>query len=180
MTSRPSLHLISGMSTALECLREMRPTKEEMSSQRILYGIAVTSIGTVSLFLNALLLIVILCTGAIDRLIRFYLLSATLAGLVAVVPILSALSPAILLDAHLNDPTNVIISTTDTLGYLSLMMTTTAIAFDRFVFFLLPRVSVKSATVLNSIRPLKDFRIFSVRCFSLNLNSFFTAIFCRF
>ncbi|KAL6733852.1 hypothetical protein Aduo_004463 [Ancylostoma duodenale] len=128
------------MSTALECLRKLHPIEEEMSPQRLLYGAAVTSIGIVSFFMNALLLIVILSTSAVDRIFRYYLFSGTLAGLVAVFPILSALSPAIFLEIQLDDPINTIISTTDTLGYLSLMMTTTAIAFDRFIFFLLPRV----------------------------------------
>ncbi|EYC19511.1 hypothetical protein Y032_0024g905 [Ancylostoma ceylanicum] len=128
------------MSNVLECLRELHSTDDEMSGQRLLYGIALTAISIVSFCVNALLLIVIIFTGAMDKFFRFYLLSATLAGLVAVIPILSALLPAIFFNVHLGDPVNIIISTTDTLGYLSLMMTTTAIAFDRFVFFLLPTV----------------------------------------
>ncbi|KAL6733853.1 hypothetical protein Aduo_004464 [Ancylostoma duodenale] len=128
------------MSTALDCLRELHSIREEMSTKRLVYGVILTSIAVASLFINTLLLFVILLTDAMDRFFRFYILSATLGGLVAVVAILSALSPAILFEVHLNDPTNIIISTTDTLGYLSLMITTTAIAFDRFLFFLMPRV----------------------------------------
>ncbi|KAK6732632.1 hypothetical protein RB195_016785 [Necator americanus] len=63
-----------------------------------------------------------------------------MAGLVAVVPIFIALLPAIFFQVHLIDPTNIILSTLDTVGYLALMFTTTVIATDRFVLFLLPMV----------------------------------------
>ncbi|EYC19509.1 hypothetical protein Y032_0024g903 [Ancylostoma ceylanicum] len=130
---------IVGMSTALDCLRELHAVEEEMSSQRILYGVALTLISVVSLVMNTLLLL-ILFNDAMDRFFRLHLLSAAFSGLVAVAPIFCALIPAIFFDLRLDDPTNIIISFTDTLGYLTLTMTTTAIAFDRFVFFLLPKL----------------------------------------
>lgn len=141
--------LFLDMSTALECLRQLNIINEEISIPRILYGVVLTLISVVSIVMNTLILLIIFSTDAMDRLFRFYLLSATLGGLIEVVPILSALTPAILFNVHLNDPTNVIISTTDTLGYLTLMMTTTAIATDRFVFFMLPKVSTESMVEFN-------------------------------
>ncbi|KAL6733851.1 hypothetical protein Aduo_004462 [Ancylostoma duodenale] len=127
------------MSTALDCLRELHTVEKEMSSQRILYGVALTLLSVLSLVMNTLLLLV-LFNDVMDKFFRLHLLSAALSGLVGIVPILSALLPAIFFDVGLEDPTNIVISVTDTLGYLTLMMTTTAIAFDRFVFFLLPKV----------------------------------------
>lgn len=128
------------MSTALDCFRELSVIEEEMSSHRILYGVALTLLSILSVVMNALVLLLILSTDAVDGFFRFYLLSAAMSGLVSVVPILSVLLPAILFNLRMDDPTNAVISATDTLGYLTLTLTTTAIAFDRFIFFLLPKV----------------------------------------
>ncbi|KAL6733856.1 hypothetical protein Aduo_004467 [Ancylostoma duodenale] len=129
------------MSTALDCLRERYTHEDEMSVERTLYGAAILLISIISLATNMLLLLVILRTDVMNRFFRFYLLSATSAGLTVLIANFAALSPTILLRVQLSDPANIIISTTDTLGYLTLMFTTTAIATDRFIFFLLPRLN---------------------------------------
>ncbi|VDM66294.1 unnamed protein product [Strongylus vulgaris] len=129
------------MSTALECLRVLRtPFREEITTGRILYGVLLASITASSTFMNIILMLIALFTDTLNTSLRLYLLSATFGGLVVVVPILSGLIPAILFRVQLKDPVNIIITTGDTLSYLILMLTTTAIAWDRFIFFLLPKV----------------------------------------
>ncbi|VDM77095.1 unnamed protein product [Strongylus vulgaris] len=136
------------MSAALECFRSLHNfTQDELTTGRIIYGVLLASIATVSAPLNMLLLIVILTTGAIKNPFRFYLLSATSAGLLGLVPVYATLLPAVFFNVRLKDPTNIIVSTTDTLSYLALMMTTTTIATDRLLFFLLPKVCMSKRCI---------------------------------
>ncbi|XGW13145.1 hypothetical protein V3C99_013629 [Haemonchus contortus] len=123
------------MAEALECLRLLRKLDDDMTPERIAYGVVVVSITLTAFLLNSLLIAVILKTDIIPRCLRLYLTSAATAGIAGAVTNALTLIPAILFRIQLMDPINIYLSTPDTLGYLTLMLTTTIIAVDRFIFF---------------------------------------------
>ncbi|CAJ0608403.1 unnamed protein product [Cylicocyclus nassatus] len=126
---------------ALRCLRQLRePFEERMTPWRITYGIILTILSIVSIFMNVNLTIVVLRNDTFNKSLRLYLLSATLAGLVGVIPLLLSLIPSIFFRVELRDPENLIISVADALSFLIFMLTTTIIALDRLLFFILPQV----------------------------------------
>lgn len=127
------------MTEALECFKNLHEI-DEGDVERMIYGILVAFIAISSLLLNFLLTATIRITNAVHKHFSPYVLCATTAGMMEALANVLTLSPAILFNIELQDPTNIILSTTDTLGYLTLMFTTTVIAIDRFLFFRISKV----------------------------------------
>ncbi|WKX94697.1 hypothetical protein Q1695_011736 [Nippostrongylus brasiliensis] len=130
---------MSSTPTALQCFRASHPNEPAVVN-RIVLGVSLIFFTPISLILNILLLLIVVKSTIVDGHFGRHVISLITASLVYLMANVLALIPTTVANVHLPDPWNIILSSTDNLGYLALMFTTANVALDRFLFFFTPTV----------------------------------------
>ncbi|VDL69839.1 unnamed protein product [Nippostrongylus brasiliensis] len=132
---------MSSTPTALQCFRASHPNEPAVVN-RIVLGVSLIFFTPISLILNILLLLIVVKSTIVDGHFGRHVISLITASLVYLMANVLALIPTTVANVHLPDPWNIILSSTDNLGYLALMFTTANVALDRFLFFFTPTPTV--------------------------------------
>lgn len=129
------------MDNALRCLHAIHPD-EEAVSERYIFGTVMLVVTVASIVLNVLLVIVLSRSNVIDKSVRPHIASMLVASLIFLFANCCILLPTILGHISIQDPYNTILATSNSIGYLMIMFTTTTMAIDRFLIFFMPKVSI--------------------------------------
>ncbi|CAJ0607843.1 unnamed protein product [Cylicocyclus nassatus] len=133
------------MSEALDCFRDAH-SHEPLITDRIWLGASLIFFTAISFVLNLLLLIITVKMRILDKRFQYHVISLIIASIVYLSADILDLIPATVGAVHMPDPWNIILSSTDNLGYLALMFTNTNVAIDRFMSFYLSKVQQSLAS----------------------------------
>ncbi|WKX94693.1 hypothetical protein Q1695_011734 [Nippostrongylus brasiliensis] len=136
------------MGIAITCLNNGLST-ESSAFYRYVFGCFMTLITVVSIVLNILVAVIVCGTNGIEGSIRPHVACLIAGCLTYLSSNCFLLLPTIFGNFVIDDTLNVILATPNTIGYLSIMFTTSTMALDRFLIFFLPKTS---ATLSSSVR----------------------------